>query len=95
MAAAPPGGYADYGERWLASRGSMGAVAGASRSGGAIGVPHPGDSSLPAQSSRTGQTSQTPMSIVTSRLSTATWYAAIAERVEEQEERQRRRAACR
>ena len=37
------------------SRGSIGAVAGARRSGGATGPP-PGTSRLPAQSSRTGQT---------------------------------------
>ena len=39
----------------------------------AVRAPGPRTSPLPAQSSRTGQTSHSPMSIVTSRLSTATW----------------------
>ena len=43
---------------------------------------------LPAQSSRTGQTSHSPMSIVTSRLSTATWNAPFPRRVDEEEQDQ-------
>ena len=56
-------------------RGSSGPPAGDSRSGGATGPISAGRtvSPDPAQSSRTGQTSHSPMSIVTSRLSTATW----------------------
>ena len=78
-----------------AQRGSIGALDGGEPLGDVRDLAADAASPMPAQSSRTGQTSHRPISIVTSRLSDRDLVGAVAERVEEQEHDQRRRAAGR
>ena len=62
----------DAGSYGPPTRGSIGAEAGASRSG-SVGAGSGASSPLPVQRSLTGRSSHAPITIVASRLSTATW----------------------